>query len=757
MNRLVSCALLVTTVVATRAAEAGDWRMYELYQPKVERHFVVNAASSPLLYNHDSSVAWFRDRWFCLWNANTAPAESKPGQLNYMATSPDGKTWTKPVPVFASAACSENPIPCPKGTQWQPNLIVVDGELWAIWSQNSRDGYKGCYLSRLRSPDGKWENTRLLWNGSPEPLIGGVHWRVFPTQNPCRLRSGRVLAPVTISGSRAKDAPADLPNWWAQEKRDSVIYTDDLGKTWHCSPGAIIPGKSWAQWEPTVWEAADGTVLMVARNNDFRAADAGGASPATMLTHSESKDKGATWSPHRFVPLETVASRMHVIGLDGDRKVMVHNDFPAGKFVQDRRNLALFFTRGKGVDFVAGPGITGHEPVVAYPQFWRRGDELLVSYSQANLPRSIKVARISPLPKPDRHYLFPRSREFPPARPERRGDAWRFMGSQSAQSITPLALDEGVVTVSAKLRSVAMGCLVDTRTVGQRSGLVVGLNASGGAVKPFAFLNSPEHNLIPDLRLNRVGWNVLSVRIDRRQGVVQFDLNGKMAEMAFTKEDLPPFSGRAMLGKPFAESSRVPTLDGDLASLHISCAGRPEPLLSLSATGPNVNMEFPKEPVANHRIVLEERHGRAVVRVTGDGCAGLDLDDNERARGDRIEIEGKVRVMGKGDTDILTVGDANRWVCLGTRKGAYALIAGEQIVTLGIPVTEKWQPISVVSGKGRTSVRVGAMSTSLSHECEGNWAYLGRAYGLPRSFTGAWPEFQVDLASLRSRVTQAGK
>jgi len=755
MNRLVYCTLLATIAAVTRAAGPGDWRPYELYQPKIERHFVVNAASSPLLYNHDSSIAWFGDRWFCLWNANTAPAESKPGQLNYMATSPDGKTWTEPVPVFASAACSRNPIPCPKGTQWQPNLIVVDGELWAIWSQNSRDDYKGCYLSRLGTPDGKWENTRLLWDGSHEPLVDGVRWRVFPTQNPCRLRSGRVLAPVTISSARAKDAPAGITSWWAKEKRNSVIYTDDMGKTWRCSPGTIIPGKSWAQWEPTVWEAGNGTVLMVARNNDFREAKAGGASPAKMLTSSASKDGGATWSPHRFVPLETVASRMHVIPLDGDRRVMVHNDFPAGRFVQDRKNLALFFTRGDGFDFVAGPGITGFEPVVAYPQFWRRGDELLVSYSQANLPRSIKVARIGPLPKPDRHYLFPRSRELPSPRPERVLGAWRFMGSQSMKSVTPLALDDAVVTVSAKLRSVAMGCLVDTRTAGQRSGFVVGLNASGGAVKPFAFLNSPEHNLIPDLRLNRVGWNVLSVRIDRTKGLVQFDLNGKTAEMSFTTEGLPPFSGPAVVGRPFSEASRVPTFDGDLGSLRISSAGRPEPLLGLSAVGRNVNMEFPEEPIANHRVVLGEEEGRAVVRVTGDGSAGLDLDDNERSRGDRVEIEAKVRVMGKGDTDILTVGDANHWVCLGTRKGAYALIAGDQIVPLGVQATDKWQSISMVSGKGKTSVRVGAVSTSLPHECEGNWAYLGRAYGLPRNFTGARAEFQVDLASLRSRVSQA--
>lgn len=743
--------LSFSTTLAISLTAMADWQSYEWYQPTVERSFVVDAASSPLQYNHDSSVAWFGDRWFCLWNANAHADEGKPGQLNYQATSPDGKTWTEPVPVFASPDYALPPVPCPKGTQWQPNLIVVNGELWAVWSQNSRDEYNGCYLSRLRSPEGKWENTRILWDGSPEPLLDGVRWRVFPTQNPCALRSGRILAPVTLTGPVAKDAPEEIGSWWAREKRNSVIYTDDGGTTWQVSPGTIIPGKSWAQWEPTVWEATDGTVLMVSRNNDFRASKEGGAQPTQMLTWSESRDGGTTWSPLQFVPLETVASRMHVLPLPGNRMVMIHNDNPAGTFVQDRQNLALFFTQGKGVDFVAGPGISGWEPCVAYPQGWARDNELLVSYSQGNQPRSIKVARITPLPQPGTLCVLPRHRELPPVRPQLETDGWQFLGNQSLHSVAPLSLGK-VVTLTACFRWCRGGCLVDTRTVGQRSGFVVGLAGKGGALKPFVFVNSPEHNLFANLTLDRLGWNTLTIRIDRAAGRIRFELNGQTDDVAFQAEDVPDLSGPATIGQPFAATSRIPGFVGTLNTLQISTDDQTAPQLRIAAGEPLVNAELPPEPTANHRALLVEEHGQRLVRITGDGSAGLELAPNERSQGDRVEIAAHVRVTNPGDTDILTVGDGDHWVCLGVRNGSYALIQGAQTTPLPIPATAAWQPVAVSTGRGETTFRVGEATRTVPHPCQGTWVYLGKAYGTPGTFTDTWPEFEVDLDSLRSRV-----
>ncbi len=40
--------------------------------------------------------------------------------------------------------------------------------------------------------------------------------------------------------------------------RNSVLYSDDAGETWHVSPGTMLPDREKAQWEPTVVEQPAG-------------------------------------------------------------------------------------------------------------------------------------------------------------------------------------------------------------------------------------------------------------------------------------------------------------------------------------------------------------------------------------------------------------------------------------------------------------------------------------------------------------------
>ena len=153
-----------------------------------------NGISSAIRRNRRSNtitaaaIAFFKNRWVALWNANLLPDEAKPGQLIHMSTSLDGKTWAAPEIAFASELRSENPIPCDH-VQWQPGLIVVDGALWCFWSQLSMkngkpdEGY-GCYFSVLRDPDGKWSNRRLLWDGSPDAAFDQTQFRIFVQGQP---------------------------------------------------------------------------------------------------------------------------------------------------------------------------------------------------------------------------------------------------------------------------------------------------------------------------------------------------------------------------------------------------------------------------------------------------------------------------------------------------------------------------------------------------------------------------------------------
>lgn len=294
---------------------------------------VVNAAlpTEPLKYNHDASVAEFRGVWIVVWNGNTVPKEGAPNQFNLMATSTDLQTWSDAVPAFSSSSTAVNPVPCDATScvQWQPNLFnLPDGRLGCVWSgSNGRDGRPdgnagGTYLSILSDPHGKWENHLITFadnHGSPQPSVSGKNWTLFATQNPAVLRSGRILAPVVMtdaSGAIAPGAPAGCKNgsfFWCEERRSSVLYSDDGGQTWQCSAGTSIPGELWANWEPTVWEdVRTNDVFMISRYNDFRSQAQGGPPPDERMRWAQSTTLGTTWSPLLDLPVDTVVSRAQV-------------------------------------------------------------------------------------------------------------------------------------------------------------------------------------------------------------------------------------------------------------------------------------------------------------------------------------------------------------------------------------------------------------------------------------------------------------
>lgn len=765
----ITCATLLAS---------GPWRTYDVYQPHIERHFVVNTNAQDLKYNHDSSIAWFGDRWFCLWNANEPPAEGKPGQLNYVSTSRDGKEWTAPEPVFASPECSENPVPCPKGTQWQPNLIVVDGELWAVWSQNSRDEYNGCYVSKLSRPEAKWQNQRLLWDGSDRPEIDGQRWRLFPTQNPTRLKSGRVLAPVTMMGGKAADAPAGLGNaWWATEKRDSVLYSDD-GQTWHVSPGAVQPERTWAQWEPTVWQLPDGKVMMFARNNDHRGRQEEGPRPAQMLLWSQSTDGGETWTPHQYVPLETVASRMHVLPAGGNRFIMIHNDWPAGEFVSDRLNLALFFTRGPGIDFVAGTGVTGTEPVVAYPQMWIHDGRLAISYSQGRQYRSIKAAFVEPLPDPGRYYLFPRSNTPSGPAPRLQDGALAFNSAQYVATRDVADLNADGFSLAAWVCNESNGSLFDNRATSPAAGIVWGI--SGG--RPFIYLGTKEHNIRPSLSLESSRWMYTGVSVDNRSGTVTFYINDRHETVPFTAPAPNPFrAATAYIGKKRFESSHVAPFGGQLRRLWLysnrqlnpaehawlfnQCADdfanqklasaapvKVPPAVDLNPADQaalDAAFEIPDQVASKAEVVA--MHGRSLLRIGGNASTGVDLDQNDRKRGDRVEFEFRFH-LEKGDRQVLaTVGDANQPARLVVENGTVSLCTADKSLPLGNAAANAASTLHLETAGNKTTAQLNdGTPVTIEHQPIATWLYLGDGY--PDRGTPPNSSFLIDIESVRSRV-----
>ncbi len=757
----LAAALHICAVAPLLAAEP-PWRSYAVYQPRIERAVVIDAAAQPLRYNHDSSVAWFRDRWLCLWNANAIPEEGAPGQLNYQSESRDGLAWSAPRPAFSDPALSANPIPCPKGTQWQPNLLVVGGRLWCLWSQNSKDAHNGCYLSTLDAPDGLWTNRLLTWEGRADPVIEGKPFRLFPTQNPLRLSTGRVLAPVTLMGPVSASAPAGKSGWQWLEKRNSVLYTDDGGATWQVSPGTVLPGLDWRQWEPTVCEQPDGSVLMFARNNVIPALEPGAAiQPAEALTWSVSRDGGATWTAHAFVPLETVVSRMHLLRQpDSDRFLMLHNDWPAGRFGADRRNLALFVNRGGGIDFTAGVGLTGHEPEVAYPQMDLHDNALLFTYSQGPCGlRNIRAVRVSPLPEPDRLYLYPRSNLPPPPQCEVIRGALELRGGRSLRCRAAPAVTAGRVRLEAEVNPDDDGVLFDNR--GATNGFVWGISGV-----PFVHLGEPARNLRSTLPVPRGRWSRVGVAVDYPKGEVVFTVNGATERVTFKPGRRSLAGGSATLFGPNPASSSLTPFEGAIRSLTLDGTHRlfdaaaPDAVSAHSYDHHSTLPSFqhsnevaePRASETSARTVRPGPDGRPLLRLAGAASAGVELPAHERAAGDAVEFEFAFRLDGPGEGTLCTAGDANHPARVVVRDGRVALAFSGQALDCGPARPGGWQRLALLSQGDFTRVALdGGPSVSLRHRPEATWLYLGEGYPRPAE-PARTLALDIDVATVRTRL-----
>ena len=704
------------------AADAG-WRGYAVYQPTIERAVVCDAAGQPLRYNHDSSVAWFGDRWFCLWNANTIPEEGAPGQLNYISTSHDGLTWSAQRPAFSDPNLCANSVPCSKGTQWQPNLLVVKDQLWCLWSQNSKDEHNGCYLSVLATPDGLWTNRLLTWNGAADPVIDGKAFRLFPTQNPVRLSSGRVLAPVTMMGPLSANAPAGKTGWQWLEKRNSVLYTDDNGATWRVSPGTTLPGLDWRQWEPTVFEQPDGSVMMFARNNLIPAFEKADMKAAETLTWSVSRDGGVTWSPHAFVPLETVVSRMHVLRQpDSDRYLMIHNDWPAGTFCTDRRNLALFVNRGGGFDFAAGLGLTDREPEVAYPQMAIHDHSLLMSYSQGACGlRSIRAVRVSPLPSPNQLYLYPRANLPPSPQCVLTNEALRLSGGLALKCRAAPSISPDKLNAEAWINPDDTGVLFDNR--GTKGGFVWGLSGTC-----FVHLGDPAKNIRSTLPVPPGRWSRVGLALDYPKGEITFSVNGQSERVTFKPGRRSMSGTSATLFGPNLTSSSLTCFEGAVRSLTLDGTNR-----LFDASNPlTVQRDFTMSDTAasaSESVQAAEFDGKRVLRFTGASSAGVELAANERSSGDEVELNFAFLIERCDGQTLCTAGDANepaRMLVSGTN---IVLSANGHTLSCGRATPGSWQRLALTTFGNTTRVTLDHNPPAeIQHTPQATWLYLGEGY-----------------------------
>eukprot|EP01048_Picozoa_sp_COSAG05_P014945 COSAG05_NODE_1745_length_4157_cov_2.148842_2_plen_1109_part_00 len=529
LNRMKSDDDEVSTPSTDRR---GTPRSYLVYDPTVHRGFVVDAAAPGALLqeNHDASIQWFDDKFIATWNGARNASFLKQRQLNRFAWSTDGHTWT-PAAALHEAGCDSSAVDC---NQWQPSMAVIKRpakapSLWVFWCQyvnstiqTANFAQSAVFMSTMESGAQSFQHRR--WDGSWTDT-SGAQWRVFPTQNPVQLVSGRVVVPVSLL-TQAKGMSAT----------NSVVYTDDFGLSFKLSPGT--PQKSATScktWEPDVWEEPSrhnrsSLLHMLVRCQDY------GVASRSVLQHSVSTNQGETWTNLEVVPIESVPNRPGVAVMrdtgaadeGGNRVLMLDSDWsptsPLTSVEESCRfNLAMFLARhGDGPRLTAGFGFTGDEDFVMYPQWTVQNGSLIVVYSQGMVQRSIKYAQISPLPASDSFYVWPRSKfvgsgGMPPVVSRDSsggGQQLRLSGGSAGLDIDPTNRSNGdsvhitlAFRVGNRNQSTVSGSTAVVVTVGDADAPArVSVDAKGDVSASIGAKNTKLGYILPDN-----SWNIVTV------------------------------------------------------------------------------------------------------------------------------------------------------------------------------------------------------------------------------------------------------
>jgi predicted neuraminidase len=109
-----------------------------------------------------------------------------------------------------------------------------------------------------------------------------------------------------------------------------MAYTDDWGATWKTGTPLVGAGNI----QPSIVKRRDGSLYTLMRDN---------GPPPKRLHASESRDRGATWSPVVDSDVPNPGSGAEVIGLRGGRWALIYNDTEQG-----RHSLAVALSDDEG-------------------------------------------------------------------------------------------------------------------------------------------------------------------------------------------------------------------------------------------------------------------------------------------------------------------------------------------------------------------------------------------------------------------------
>jgi len=246
---------------------------------------------------HASTIAETKAGLVSAWFAGTREKHADVGIR--ISRQVDGK-WTKPVEVSDGSEGQDKKYPC-----WNPVLFQPKkGPLMLFYKVGPTPSrWWGMLLTS--KDDGKtWNNRRKL---GKDEKIGHL---IGPVKNkPIQLADGTILCPSST----------EHKGW-----RVHFEATRDFGKTWKVI-GPINDGKEFGAIQPSILTYADGRMQVMCRSQQ------------KVVTQSESKDGGKTWSKMTASPLPNPNAGTDALTLKDGRQLIVYNhtvrrlQFPSGR------------------------------------------------------------------------------------------------------------------------------------------------------------------------------------------------------------------------------------------------------------------------------------------------------------------------------------------------------------------------------------------------------------------------------------------
>jgi predicted neuraminidase len=210
--------------------------------------------------------------------------------------------WTKSIEVADGSEGEDKEYPC-----WNPVLFQPrKGSLMLFYKVGpSPSRWWGMLMT---SDDGgkTWGNRRKLGrNHKIGHLLGPVK------NKPVQLADGAILCPTST----------EHKGW-----RVHFEITRDLGKTWSVI-GPINDGKEFGAIQPSILTYADGRMQVMCRSQQ------------SVVTQSESKDGGKTWSKMTASSLPNPNAGTDAVTLKDGRQLIVYNHTTRGIIFPANRNM----------------------------------------------------------------------------------------------------------------------------------------------------------------------------------------------------------------------------------------------------------------------------------------------------------------------------------------------------------------------------------------------------------------------------------